>query len=788
MDRTRELVAWLGSVGEEDLAALLRRRPDVLFGAEPRDLTDIAQRLDHVRSLTRALRTLPLPGLQVVEAGQALGGSVTRAALAGFLAGGGPDHQDQVDRVLDLLIETAVFTPDGEGRLQLPASVAELYPSPLRLGQPLYVLLNDCTVDALRRIQKVLGLERGGPKAELVTSLVAHLSKPDNVLAVLAGARPEVASYLEAYAGGADSDEELLYDRSLYALRQEAVRWGTERGLLVTISYGYDVHMPAEVARALRGPTYRAPFSPHRPEPRTRAVNPALVERDTAAAATGFADLVIAAVDRIAHEPLPCLKSGGIGSRELVKLAKNSGVAEDVVRLALELADAVGLLDRLSQTIVISKQFADWRDADPADRFVVLLLAWWRLGATPTQSQDDAGKARPALVRREECDGCRLARQGLVSVLAELDAATDRASIAATAVWQRPLVHIVDRDERAPFTILWREAEILGVIAQGALTQLGRLLLVDDEEGLRTCAARLLPTSADHASFGADLTVFVVGTPSGRVSALLDSAADRESRGGAVTWRFSPSSVRRAFDQGTTAEVLTRALQEIAGTELPQPLRYLIADVGRRHGNLRLTDASSCITSDDEPLLAEVVVDRRLAKLGLRLLAPTVLASDVPVDDLLLALRGAGYFPMSDVPAPEAEPTQTSRLMLARWVEQNGSATSRDASTEAKPADASAVAARLLSGGTAPLDTLTATERALSGLSRSLSAAEIRQLAHAVDTNGRVGIEYLSAGGTMSRRVIAGPELIGSSLYAWCELRGDDRVFTVSRVTSVSPV
>lgn len=92
-------------------------------------------------------------------------------------------------------------------------------------------------------------------------------------------------------------------------------------------------------------------------------------------------------------------------------------------------------------------------------------------------------------------------------------------------------------------------------------------------------------------------------------------------------------------------------LAAVTDRELPQPLTYLIRDVGRRHGRLRLLPAVSVIRSDDEALLAEVAADRRLAKLGLQLLAPTVLGCAVPLDLAQARLREVGYFPVDDRPA-----------------------------------------------------------------------------------------------------------------------------------------
>jgi len=796
VSKTGVLVRWLGGLDEAELAALLGRRPDVLLGALPRDLTELAQRLWHPQSLVMALRSRAVPCLQLAEAALVLGEGCTRAVLGEFLDGSGPYHRGDVDQVVDELIAHAVVSADEDGRIDLPDALAEIFASPLGLGRPLRVLLSDRPVEVMRRIQTALGLEKQKNRADTVVALVAYLGNVDNVREILATAPGEVSEYLATLADERAPDEEAMYDPGRYRQRQAAIQWAGERGLMIGAQYGYDWQMPAEVARALRGPGYHAPFTPQRPEPATRIVDRARVETDSAAAATQFADHALAVLDHVVCLPVASVKSGGVGSRELTKLAKATAAGDAEARLTLELADAVGLLDRVDQTVGVSDGFAGWRDADPADRFVALLAAWWALGSTPTETRDCEGKAVRVLARPGHCEGCRAARVSLIETLAELDGATDRASLAPAALWQRPLVHIVAQDEGDPFATVWREAEMLGVISQGALSELGRVLLAGDADALRRHATRLLPESADHARFGADLTVYVAGAPSARVSALLDSAADRESRGGAVTWRFSPASVRRALDDGTAGDALTTALAEIATAELPQPLRYLIADVARRHGNLRLTSVASCIRGDDEALLAEVATDRKLARLGLRLLAPTVLASDSTVAEMLAALRAAGYFPVSEDragnvvqlsarrdrasdQASDDEPVRTQALSQAQI---------RELYPEPTRADPRAVAARLLHGRAVPTELATPTEQDLTRLAKSLSTAEIRQLAHAIDTQSRVGIEYQSGTAGVTRRVIDRPELSGGSLNAWCELRQDERIFTVARIRSVIAV
>ena len=164
----------------------------------------------------------------------------------------------------------------------------------------------------------------------------------------------------------------------------------------------------------------------------------------------------------------------------------------------------------------------------------------------------------------------------------------------------------------------------------------------------QVAAAFVHPPSAE-AIFQADLTVVVPGSPSSAVSTLLDAVADRESRGSATTWRISPASVRRALDAGGTPDAVLRDLQAIAtGGTLPQPLEYLVADVARRHGTLRVRTVACVLRADDHALLAEIAAARSLTSLGLSLLAPNVLASAVPMEKTLAALRAAGYAPVGE--------------------------------------------------------------------------------------------------------------------------------------------
>lgn len=800
MGGVTDLAGWLTTLDAAALARVLEVRPDAASAPEPRTVRELAGRLELVESVVQAVRALPLPCVQLLEAAVALGDALSRDALVGFLDGA---DADAVERWLAPLTERALVWPDSGG-LRTSQALPQLFPSPLGLGPPLAVLMPELNVDEVRRMLRTIGAAtKATRKAELVEQLTGVLTDPDIVRGLVATAPRTVREELLSRAGGESGDAEdeyddewddfgaapryRPYDPEQYRREQDATRWAAERGLVFAPRWGYGAaRMSAEVGRALRGTEYRAPFSATPPEVHPHLVDVAQLRSYAAAAVTRFDALALALVDRLARRPLPTLKSGGIGTRELGKLAKELGASEPELRLALELCAAARLLAPAQDGWRLDDAAAQWRDAPAADRMAELLTNWWALPSVPTQERSDEGKAAPALLGKA-CGSCRAARQNLLTTYAaHVDGAAIPADeIARLALWNRPFVHVLAQDD-VPFASTIAEAELLGVLAASALTPIGFALATGRHDELRALLADALPAANDTALFGADLTAVVSGAPTRRVCALLDSAADRESRGGATVWRFSPGSVRRALDDGQPADALLDALAEIASTELPQPLRYLVADIGRQHGTLRVAPAASMVRSDDEALLRQVVADRALRKLGLRQLAPTVLAADVDETTLLAGLRAAGYLPMPEA-ATHGEELHPSPSEAVRPRTRSATTTGGQLRRESETPDPAGLAKRLLAGDThLPPDAGT-TEKQLDRFGARLSAIELRLLAHAIDTSGSVLIDYRSQSGNITRRVISRPDLFGDSIGAWCELRNDERWFRLDRILSVSP-
>jgi hypothetical protein len=195
-----------------------------------------------------------------------------------------------------------------------------------------------------------------------------------------------------------------------------------------------------------------------------------------------------------------------------------------------------------------------------------------------------------------------------------------------------------------------------------------------------------------------------------------------------------------------------------------------------------------------------------LGTLGLSLVAPTVLACSVPLDVALSRLRDAGYFPVADeVPGQGPEPRRTgprqertparSRARPARQVRDGGALYAGGLAVgglDVGGLDVGDLAKRLLAAAPSagpsavPPQTPGGLGR-LRALAPQLPLGQLALLSDVLDGGGRLAVTYLSASGALTHRVISDPELIGSTIHAWCELRQDDRVFTVSRLLSLAP-
>ena len=629
------------------LTALLTQRPDATVAPEPRTFAELAQRLSAHHSVLLALHRLPTPAVQLAEVMQALGDGCPRAAVEQLL--GLDEHDDRLDGPLDALRRLALVWPDGATLRMVPA-LGHLTAAPLALGAPAAELLAPLTVEQLTRIGGEYGLRGPRRKADWVAALVEVLSDGATVRRVLASAPPQVADAVELLAWQSPTVygpvEAALHRFGGYGLRPDSeLSWLVPRGFLLPAGWGVG-QMPREVALAIRGPDYHPELHLDAPELSTTA----LAGEPSPAAAAALLDGTQRLLAALSTAPAQTLTTGGIGVRELRRMTKELSVTEGEIRLEVELAAAAGLARTSDGALLPTRAGDRWLGATAGARLAALLTAWTELGPVPSHRVNGEGKALPALdLGGASAVGPPL-RANLLAVLAEQPAGVTISGLDPLidlVAWRHPLRY-PDADTLGPHLVAtWTEAGRLGLVADGALTGLGRAVAAGATEAeLADLAEPLLPRPVEQATFLPDLTAVVSGPPSTALAELLDGVADQESRDVASTWRLSPSSVRRALDGGQNAEQLLARLTEVADRPLPQPVTYLITDAARRHGQLRVVDVACCVCTDDPALAAEIAVHRGAAKLGLRQLAPTVLAGAEPPATTLRLLRAAGYSPV----------------------------------------------------------------------------------------------------------------------------------------------
>lgn len=757
-------------------------------------------------SVTEAVAALDGGALDVLAALRAFNDVRTREDLARLVGADdgtrAADLAAELDRTLRRLEQCALVWSAGEQQLCL-AEPLRHGEGELNLGRRLRPLLEGLRAGSLTSVARQLGVEPAKRKSDTLDELEKALQDPEFVRSVLAAAPTRAREVAESAAWHGPRTSAPAPWEPDFAVpssgNPQHLAWLAERGLLVPADGEFPVsppprcayEMPREIALAVRGPEYAVPLRARPRPPRVAHKDATEVDRAATAAGIRFLDGVDRLVELSESHPPRLLKTGGIGVRELRRLGKSLRAGESELRLWLEVAHAAELLEHDDDALVPGAVAADWRAGEPADRIVRLLLSWWSLPTSPeaAAAQD---KPPPALLIPEEpLDG--LLRQDLLDELRHLEpgsAPQDWTAVDELVAWRRPVLHADARTIAEPAASVRREGEEVGALALDALSSLGRELARGDIAALRETAARLMPRAQETVVLQADLTATVSGMPSSFVVDALNRMATPESRDTASVWRFDPSSIRRALDQGHTADGLLEQLAELAGGgPLPQPLEYLVRDVGRRFGELAVAPVSCCVLSHDPSLLREVLHHRLLRNLELRQLAPTVLASGSGPEQTLDRLREAGY-----APAPQDE---RGALQLSRQQDASAETAGRGTTTPlaeligpapADTDDISALAARLLeTAGRDDDQHLSPTEQDIHRRAGRLSPGERRVLAHAVEDAAPVHIEYVDQNGSPSERTITPVDFAPPWIRSFCHLRQAEREFRVERIRTISP-
>ena len=449
--------------------------------------------------------------------------------------------------------------------------------------------------------------------------------------------------------------------------------------------------LPRQVALALRGGHLtREPLTaPEAGDLET--VGADVVASEASFHAEETVRLVAALLEEWGREGGTIRRTGGVSARALARTADALDLEADAAARIIEIAAAAGLLglDEDGATWVPSSLAAGWLTDSLPQRWAPLALAWSGSARTPwlTGTRDDDGTLRAVLGPDLETGWAARLRARVLALLGDLPpgASATPAFVRAALTWQSPRRTIPG----GAISAVLAEAETLGVTGGGALTEAGRILArraaasldeqdpglsggptdpgdagraeeaggeahavpLSDDQALTALEAALaadLPAAVEMILVQSDLTAIVPGRPAPELAALLERTSVVESRGGALTVRFTPESVRGALDVGYRAEEITQEIGRYSPTPLPDSLSVLIQDAARHHGAVRVRAVSALLRIGDEATAAGLLAEPRLKDLGLDQVAPGILVATASAGQVLRELRATGLAPVTE--------------------------------------------------------------------------------------------------------------------------------------------
>ena len=452
--------------------------------------------------------------------------------------------------------------------------------------------------------------------------------------------------------------------------------------------------LPRQVALALRGGrlTRESLTAPEADDLET--VGADVVASEASFHAEEAVRLVAALLEEWGREGGTIRRTGGVSARALARTADALDLEADAAARIIEIAAAAGLLglDDDGAAWVPSSLAAGWLTDSLPQRWAPLALAWSGSARTPwlTGTRDDDGTLRAVLSPDLEAGWAARLRARVLALLGDLPpgASATPAFVRAALTWQSPRRPIPG----GAISAVLAEAETLGITGGGALTEAGRILArraaaslaeqapgrsgrpggptdpgdagraeeadaeahaepLSDDQALTALEAALaadLPAAVEMILVQSDLTAIVPGRPAPELAALLERTSVVESRGGALTVRFTPESVRGALDVGYRAEEITQEISRYSPAPLPDSLSVLIQDAARRHGAVRVRAVSALLRVGDEATAAGLLAEPRLRDLGLDQVAPGILVATASAGQVLRELRATGLAPVTE--------------------------------------------------------------------------------------------------------------------------------------------
>ncbi|MET3172658.1 UNVERIFIED_ORG: hypothetical protein ABIB52_000482 [Arthrobacter sp. UYCu721] len=821
MSLIRALSKELEARSDDSLRALFAARPDLISPAVP-DFSALAARASARVSVQRALERLNRPQMQVLETLHLCTNTDTEhsASAAGvrkLIAG---STVAALERILASLQELALVhraePPHGTAvsghrqRYYLPVGslkdVVGIYPA--GLGRSYTELVRLQPAFAQRVVQLVAELHRSGVSIQNATTpmeaalaLQHWTSSPEALSEALAGAPERTTALLAKFrnwAMGAVPQAQRKASVSNQGADVGPVDWLLARGLLVPLDAAH-VELPHSVGLSLRGGVIINDFSLSPPVPELGSTTAALRRNAALGAIAETLRLVGDLLHAVREQPLATLRSGGVGVREMKRLAETLRIDQHRAGLLLELSALSGLLrlDVDSSSWVQPSQL-EWLSLPRQEQWLWLVNAWLAServpslvgqpangpGGVPAAHRALAGNTVNALSAEAQRPDAPVVRKRILEILDELtqEAAAadgtapvlDAAAVLQRAEWTQPRM-------ARRFSSLIRgvlaEAELLGLIGSGALSQLGSAIAEDNPDEALGILGEHLPAALNHVLLQADLTAVAPGYLAPELAEKLLVMADAEGQGPATIYRFSANSVRRALDAGHDASSLLDFLREHSATAVPQPLQYLVEDTASRHGRLRVGTAASFIQSDDEATVLELAAESKAAGLGLARIAPTVLISTAPPRETAQVLRGLGLSPSVD----QAEP---GVVRLRRTTSVPGSARPVYTAPRTAPAE-DEVAAQLAVLRNRRAEANGHHARAVPGSGEAATQLGLETLQRAIRLRQRVSMNVVDSQGNSCLETVVPLSVNGGRVRVFDPAKETERVLSIHRIIDI---
>ena len=728
----RSYADYLRALDDDAFISIFTYRPDLVTPVPP-DIASLAVRASSAPSLARAVDGLNKWQLQVLEACAVLNEPFSEKELTACT-------EKSAIFTLPGLIERGLLYHDKEG-LRIPTTLREV------LGNEI-AGLGPASMGAL----KLKKLEEAPASSKKV--LDAMLWGPP---------RGTIGDIKKPGAG---------------------VQWLLDENFLIPFNQT-TVVLPREVAIYLRGNKVHRELETFAPSVTGKSRNSKSVQLAAIANITTFLRWTEEVLNFWAQEPPSALRTGGLGVRDLKELSLHLGVDESCAAFVAEVSYLAGLLTiDPDDKILPTHQFDIWLLQNPAVRWQQLLSAWLissrMSGLVGKEGSKNVAPLGPELDRSLAASTRKL----VLNLLHEnSEIAPDSQSLHMTAQWLMPNKRSGGVQEDY---ILWtlREVEWFGITGQGAISAYG----IDFLNGGDSAAIISdLPQSVDHILIQSDNTAIAPGPLEHEVAQELALIADIESRGGATVYRFSESSIRRGLDHGRTGEEITKFLKKTSKTPMPQPLEYLIADVAKKHGKLRVGNTSSFIRCEDSALITQILGDKRLDVLGFRKIAPEVLICGHDAAEAMNVLRSFGYLPVGEdsrgllLSGPRIQRAQTKarppriigeidrpdeiQIQNALRALRTGEKSSRKQSTMRN------IATEAL--GSLPRTTANETLELLSDYLQNQPSTSL-------------SIGYADNNGLVSHRIVDPLKLSAGSLIARDHATGEVQTFRIARITGVA--